>query len=735
MAENENSPLFETRPVKGRFVFKLFIISVTVGIGFICAYRLRFFPVASGKRERCAWIGLFLCELWFSFYWFITLICRWNPVYRFLHKNRLSQRYVKETLPGVDIFVCTADPSAEPPVMVMNTVLSLLAYDYPPEKLNIYLSDDGASDLTFYAMLEASSFSKQWLPFCKKFKVEPRSPEAYFQTAIEPDNHDPVELKHWLSVKKLYDEANMRIKTTRKKNKIPEDIRKQHKGFREWDFVTSRNDHQTILQILIDGRDPDAVDIEENVLPTLVYLAREKRPQYHHHFKAGAMNALIRVSARISNSPIILNVDCDMYSNNSESIKDSLCFFMDEEKGHEIAFVQHPQTFHNLTNNDIYGNSLRVARKVEFPGLDANGGPCYIGTGCFHRREALSGKKYDETCKVDWKRLNHTRVEESTIVVEETCKVLASCSFEQNSPWGKEMGLKYGCPAEDIITGLSIQCRGWKSIFLDSERESFLGIAPISLLTMLVQHKRWAEGHFQIFLSRYCPLLYGHNRIPLTLQLCYCSANLWAANSLPTLYYVLVPCICLLRDIPLFPEISSPWVLPFAYVSIAHRTYCLGEFMWCGGTFQAWCNDQRIWLFKRTTSYFFAFFDTVLKLLGCSKSAFVITPKVADGDVSRRYKQELMEFGDSSPMFDVLASLAMLNLFGIFGVIKKLAFDADHDEFSDRFGLQIVLCLLLVGLNWPVYKALFFRKDKGRMPASVTYKAITYALLVSTLAL
>ncbi|KAL4340603.1 hypothetical protein GQ457_08G005710 [Hibiscus cannabinus] len=608
MAENENGPLFETRPVKGRFVFKLFVASVAVGIGFICAYRLWFLPVASGKLHRWAWIGLFLCELWFGFYWSLTVICRWNPVYRFPYKNRLSQRYEKETLPGVDIFVCTADPSAEPPLMVMNTVLSVMAYDYPPEKLNIYLSDDGASDFTFYAMLEASSFSKQWLPFCRKLKVEPRSPEAYFKTAIEPDNHDPVELKHWLSIKKLYEEAKMRIETSRKMNKIPEDIK---------------------------------TDIEGNVLPTLVYLAREKRPQYHHHFKAGAMNALIRVSARISNGPIVLNVDCDMFSNDSDSIKDSLCVFMDHENGHEIAFVQYPQAFHNLTKNDLYGNSCRVFRKLEFPGFDANGGPCYIGTGCFHRRDALCGKKYDETCKVDWKRLNHRRVEESASVLEATCKVLASCSFEQNSPWGKEMGLKYGCPVEDIITGLSIQCRDWKSIFLDPERESFLGIAPTTLSTMLVQHKRWAE-----------------DIKPMGAPICIC--------------FHCTPSI-------------QPWGIPV--------------------------------------------------LLGYSKSAFVVTPKVADRDVSSRYEQELMEFDDSSPMFDVLASLAMLNLFGIFGVVKKLASDVDHRELSDRFGLQILLSLLLVALNWPVYKAMFYRKDKGRMPASVTYKSIIYALLVSTLTL
>jgi len=85
-------------------------------------------------------------------------------------------------LPKVDIFVCTANPEIEPPIMVINTVLSVMAYDYPTEKLNVYLSDDAGSDITFYALLEASKFAKHWLPFCKRFKVEPRSPSAYFKT-------------------------------------------------------------------------------------------------------------------------------------------------------------------------------------------------------------------------------------------------------------------------------------------------------------------------------------------------------------------------------------------------------------------------------------------------------------------------------------------------------------------------------------------------------------------------
>ena len=52
-------------------------------------------------------------------------------------------------------------------------------------------------------------------------------------------------------------------------------------------------------------------------LPMLVYLSREKRPGYNHQKKAGAMNAMLRVSALLSNAPFLINFDCDHYINNS----------------------------------------------------------------------------------------------------------------------------------------------------------------------------------------------------------------------------------------------------------------------------------------------------------------------------------------------------------------------------------------------------------------------------------
>lgn len=78
------------------------------------------------------------------------------------------------------MFVTTANPELEPPILTVNTVLSLLAMEYPANKLACYVSDDSASPVTFYALVEASKFAKLWVPFCKKYDVAVRAPFRYF---------------------------------------------------------------------------------------------------------------------------------------------------------------------------------------------------------------------------------------------------------------------------------------------------------------------------------------------------------------------------------------------------------------------------------------------------------------------------------------------------------------------------------------------------------------------------
>lgn len=120
---------------------------------------------------------IFIAELILSFIWLLSQASKWNPVVRTAYPERLPS---DDHLPSLDVYVCTADSQKEPSLGVMNTVISAMALDYPPGKLHVYLSDDGGSTVTLRSMKEAWSFAKVWIPFCRKFEVKTRCPEAYF---------------------------------------------------------------------------------------------------------------------------------------------------------------------------------------------------------------------------------------------------------------------------------------------------------------------------------------------------------------------------------------------------------------------------------------------------------------------------------------------------------------------------------------------------------------------------
>ena len=70
--------------------------------------------------------------------------------------------------------------------------------------------------------------------------------------------------------------------------------------------------------------------------------------------------------------------------------------------------------------------------------MDAHGGPLYVGSCCFHKRDALTGKKYEKGSHINWKQVNEIQEPEREILLEETAK-FANCSYEESSFWGKEV--------------------------------------------------------------------------------------------------------------------------------------------------------------------------------------------------------------------------------------------------------------------------------------------------------
>ncbi|GER34053.1 cellulose synthase [Striga asiatica] len=344
------------------------------------------------------WLTSIVCEIWFAVSWIFDQFPKWSPIERETYLDRLSLRYEKEGEPSelapVDIFVSTVDPMKEPPLITANTVLSILAVDYPIDKVACYVSDDGAAMLTFEALSETSEFARKWVPFCKRFSIEPRAPEWYFAQKVDylKDKVEPVFIRERRAMKESsereYEEFKVRINgLVAMAQKVPEDGWTMQDGT-PWPGNNVR-DHPGMIQVFL-GQN-GARDVEGNELPRLIYVSREKRPGYEHHKKAGAMNALIRVSAVISNAPYLLNVDCDHYINNSKALREAMCFMMDPQSGKKICYVQFPQRFDGIDRHDRYSNRNVVFFDINMKGLDGIQGPIYVGTGCVFRRQALYG--------------------------------------------------------------------------------------------------------------------------------------------------------------------------------------------------------------------------------------------------------------------------------------------------------------------------------------------------------
>ncbi|KAK8297087.1 hypothetical protein V6Z12_D05G165700 [Gossypium hirsutum] len=523
------------------------------------------------------WLTSVICEIWFAFSWVLDQFPKWYPINRDTYIGRLSARYEREGEPSelaaVDFFVSTVDPLKEPPLITANTVLSILALDYPVDKVSCYVSDDGAAMLSFESLVETADFARKWVPFCKKFSIEPRAPEFYFSQKID-------------YLKDKVQSSFVKERRAMKAQKTPEEGWTMQDGTgTPWPGNNTR-DHPGMIQVFLGYS--GARDIDGNELPRLVYVSREERPGYQHHKKAGAENALVRVSAVLTNAPFILNLDCDHYVNNSKAVREAMCFLMDPEVGRDVCYVQFPQRFDGIDRSDRYANRNTVFFDVNMKGLDGIQGPVYVGTGCVFNRQALYGygppsmrslsKSSSSSCswcgccscccpgkkapkdpselyrdakreELDAAIFNLREIDNyddyersmlisqrsfektfglSSVFIESTIMEnggvaesanpstlikeaihVISCGYEEKTEWGKEIGWIYGSVTEDILTGFKMHCRGWRSIYCMPLRPAFKGSAPINLSDRLHQVLRWALGSVEIFLSRHCPLWYG----------------------------------------------------------------------------------------------------------------------------------------------------------------------------------------------------------------------------------
>ncbi|KAK3125327.1 hypothetical protein QOZ80_7BG0603390 [Eleusine coracana subsp. coracana] len=628
-------------------------------------------------------------DAWFGFSWLLNQLPKFNPVKSIPDLAALKHHYDlpdgTSKLPGIDVFVTTADPVNEPILCTMNSVLSILAADYPVDRYACYVSDDSGALILYEALVEVANFAALWVPFCRKHSIEPRAPESYFALEVlKQTEHGPEGfMNEYKRVQMEYNDFKMRL------DNLSDTIRKRSDEYNSkrtsegdakatwmangtqwpgtWIDPTKNHNkghHVGIVKVVLDHPShghhqcPEVIDGNTGVqLPMLVYVSREKNPSYDHNQKAGALNAQLRVSALLSNAQFIINFDCDHYINNSEALRAAVCFMLDQREGDNIAFVQFPQRFDNVDPSDRYGNHNRVFFDGTMLALNGLQGPSYLGTGCMFLRIALYGidpphyrpdnitaksNKFGES-KSFLDSVSQAIKQERPITpppIDDAfvteMEMVVTASYDKGTDWGKGVGYIYDIATEDIVTGFRIHGQGWRSMYCTMEHEAFCGTAPINLTERLHQIVRWSGGSLEMFFSHNNPLI-GGQRVQLLQRVSYLNMTIYPVTSIFILLYALCPVMWL---VPYEVHIQRPFTIYVVYLLIIiMMIHIIGwfEMKWAGVTWMDYWRNEQFFMIGSMSAYPAALLHMAKKLLTKKDIHFRVTSKQTTTDTDDKF--------------------------------------------------------------------------------------------------
>ncbi|PON69168.1 Cellulose synthase [Trema orientale] len=548
-------------------------------------------------------------------------------------------------------------------------------------------------------------------------------------------------------MKDKYEQLNRNIEAAVQKS-VPCEFSGDFKVF----LNTKRNNHPTIIKVIWENKQGLADE-----LPHLVYISREKRPNHPHHYKAGAMNVLARVSGLMTNAPFMLNVDCDMFVNDPKVVLRAMCILLGPKREKEFAFAQFPQVFYDRLKDDPFGNQMIVLFEYMARGMAGLQGVLYSGTGCFHRRQVIYGlspenieigpkDSYNTNAEIIKGKLDEHEQEllQSFGNSKEFARAAASAlngsktdsaeSIQKvvEAGGGLRVGWMYGSTTEDIHTGLIIHKKGWRSALCAPDPPAFLGCAPTSGPSSMTQQKRWATGLLEVLLSKNCPIFFT---MFYKLQLRQCMAYVWVLSwglrSIPELCYALLFAYSIVTNSQLLPKSQEPaFFIPVSIFCI-YNLYTLSEYFATGQSIRAWWNNQKMARITTMGPWLLGVLSVVLKILGMSETVFEVTKKDQSTSSTDQDDVDASRFTfDESPVFMPVTALLLVQLIALAMALLGLQPPAHGDHGSgvlEVFGsLWLVLCL------WTILKGLF-GKGKYGIPLSTIFKSAGFALLFVSL--
>ena len=384
----------------------------------------------------------------------LFVIGLWRPLVRKVKSlSQIAPRLPRAQWPTIDVFIACYNEPAE---MVAKTARAALAIDYPVEKLRVYVLDDGNSP-------EMRAMAEQ---LCLEDLRSPKLQKTVRK--LQEKRQQLVQQKEQLAAS-LPDVQSF---TDRPETPYQDLIQRVSQLLSPKQQTLVEQISTTIEQI---EQKIHTQELALSALPRCRYIARPKPTDRPHHAKAGNINYAI-FSGETAGE-FILTLDAD-HVPKPQFLQRVLPYFFhyNLRKGRyedsAIAFVQTPQQFGNLPNNDPFGHRAGLFYGPIQQGKDGLNSAFYTGTNAILRRDALvtTGlQSFSEAFEKDSDRL---------------------------SEFDLIGGLSSESITEDMNTAMRLHAAGWRSIYHNEILAT--GLAPDDLSSTLKQRLRWAQGTLQV---------------------------------------------------------------------------------------------------------------------------------------------------------------------------------------------------------------------------------------------
>lgn len=164
----------------------------------------------------------------------------------------------------------------------------------------------------------------------------------------------------------------------------------------------------------------------------------------------------------------------------------------------------------------------------------------------------------------------------------------------------------------------------------------------------------------------------------------------------------------------------------FVFLFVSSQLKHVQEVLISGHSIKTWSNEQRVWMIKSLTAFFFAALNAIMEKIGLTKAYFVPTSKVSDNEVTKLYLMGKYNF-QAPPLFMIL--LCTIYVLNLASFVVGFGWIVQEGKINEMV-LQVFLPLFGIVLHFPLLEGMVLRKDTGRVSPSVSLISVVISSLV-----